>query len=199
MNWKEWAAQHVKALAIAGALVFAGRIYLQDHDARLKADETVKTAQATIDGLQKQAQAVQAVAARKVVILQKEAATVKTGPQALEHLPELDMPELRPEPMPDPERVSVQVVPLYQDLNACKQCSIELEATKQALELQTAISKEKDTEITALKRKPSFLKRLGRAALVTGCAAGGSAAGSLAGAKGAAIGGAVGAGACQLF
>lgn len=209
IQWlKDNASKHIEALVIAGALVFFGRMYLQEHDARLQADTQVKAAQTAIDSIQKQAAALQAVASQKVVVLQKEAATVKTPEEAVqvvttpERLATVAPPlDVKPEALPgDPGRVSVEALPLYQDFSTCKQCSVELDATKQALDLQKAVDKDKDVQITALKKKPGFGQRMLKGLKVIGCAAGGAAIGGLTKTpQGAAVGAAAGAGLCQAF
>jgi hypothetical protein len=203
----EWlkanAAKHVEALVIAAVLVFAGRIFLQEHDARIVADAQVKAAQSTIDDLKKQQTEVEKVAKAQVIVLQKEAVAVKTGPQAIESLdndPQVKavLPSLTPVP-DEPGIVQVNALDLFKGVNACEQNSVNLGACSKELDIEKQIDGQKDDQIVALKKKPSFLRRLGKAALVVGCAAGGGAAGSLAGGRGAAIGAAAGAGVCQMF
>lgn len=198
---------HVGYLVIIGVVLFAGRLWLREHDARLRADVQVKAAQATIDGLEKQQSAVAETAKSQVIVLQKEAADVKTPAQAVKAItapaPDLNA-ETAPmdaEVLPDaPERVSVNALPLFRALNSCKQDAVNLQACTGELDIQKRITAQKDVQIVALKKRPGFFHRLGKAAKVIGCAAAGAAAGSLSkSASGAAIGAAAGAGICQLF
>lgn len=208
LNWlKANAVKHLEALAIAGALVFAGCMWLREHDARIQADAQVKTAQSAIDGLQKQQAQVAQAAKSQVVILQKEAAAVQTPAQAITALqsPALPVPAnsapLDVTALPSaPDKVAVSALPLFQDLNTCKQDEVNLGACTQELTIQKQIDTQKDTEITALKKKPGFWTRLVKGAKVVGCSAAGGALGSLTKSpQGAAIGAATGAGVCQMF
>ena len=58
---------------------------------------------------------------------------LKTAPEAIAALPSVtpdNTPPLQAEAIPDaPDRTSVLAVPLYQDLNSCKQCEVNLDAT----------------------------------------------------------------------
>jgi hypothetical protein len=201
IDWlKTYAATHVGYIVIVAVVLFAGRLYLQEHDARVRAEDTVKTAQTAIQGLQKQQSAVAQTAKVEVTVLQKEAAAVKTAPDALAALPNVTDRPLNAEPVPDaPSKVSVDAVPLFQELSICKQCGVNLDAKTKELDIEKQIAAEKDVQIAALKKRPGFMTRVVKGLKVVGCAAGGAAAGSLAGGKGAAIGAAAGAGVCQMF
>lgn len=197
---KEQLTKHAFAVAIAVCVVFAGRVWLQEHDARLTADQTVKAAQVQIDGLQKQKDTVEATASAAIAALKKQAAAVRTPAQAIPEIPKVAARDLQPEALPNaPDKVAVQAVPLYQELNECKQDTADLAACSAKLDIQEKITAEKDTQITALKQKPGFFHRLGRAVKTTACAGIGGGLGSVKGGKGAAIGAAGGAAICQLF
>ena len=205
LNWlKANTGKHLEALVIAGAIVFVGRIYLQEHDARLRADAEVKTAQTEITDLQKQQSAVQQAAKTQVVVLQQKAAEVKTAPEAVTALQsdaqvKTALPSLTQ--LPDaPDQLKVNSLELFRGVSKCEQDAVQLGACTKTLDLQKQITTEKDTEITVLKRKPSFWHRLGKALKIIGCAGAGAAIGGLTkSASGAAIGGAAGAGLCQAF
>lgn len=208
MNWiKTHLSTHVGYLVVIGVVLLAGRLWLQEHDARLRADAQVKAAQSTIDTLKQQQTEVSNAAKSQVIVLQKEAAAVQTPAQAVKALA-APVPELQPvsaplntEVLPDaPDRVSVEALPLYQTLNSCKQDAINLGACSKELDFQNQIDAQKDVQITALKKKPGFFHRLGRAAKIIGCAGAGGALGGLTKSpSGAAIGAAAGAGICQAF
>lgn len=204
LTWiKNNAGKHVEAIVIAGALVLAGRVYLQEHDARLKADAEVKTAQSTIADLQAQQNAVAKDTAAKLAPLQAQAKAVQTPAQAVAAVtaPSWEPVQLQAEAIPDaPERVSVEALPLFQNENECQQNAVNLTACQKTLDLQKQIDGQKDAEIAAYKKRPSFLSRLGHAAKVTGCAALGGAVGGLTKTpQGAAIGAGMGAAVCQAF
>lgn len=195
LSWlKANAAQHAEAILIAAALIFVGRLALQEHDARLKADATVKTAQTAIDSLQKQQATVAQAAKVEVTVLQKEASSVQTPQQAMAALevPPADMAQvvtpLDVQALPDaPGRVSVDALPLDKTLNACRQDGVNLGACTKELEFQKGITTQKDLQITALKQKPSFWHR------VLSCSVRGGVGAAAGGGTGAAYGGATGA------
>jgi hypothetical protein len=201
IDWlKANGGKHAEALVIAGALVFGGRMYLQEHDARLRADTAVKTAEENVKALTAQQATVQHDVQTKVVILRDKAAEVNTAEKAIAAIPET-APELKAVPLPDaPDMVAVKAVPLFKELNQGQQCALELQGCQESLALQKQIDAEKDKEVKAEQRKPGFLHRLGKGLKVIGCAAGGAAVGGLAKSPtGAAIGAAAGAGVCQMF
>jgi hypothetical protein len=196
----DWVKQHAPALAVAGVLVFGGRFALMEHDARLKADAAVASAEASVKSLQSQQATVTKQASTRVIVLQQKAAEVDTPAKAISALPEA-APEIEPIALPDePERVSVKAEPLYQDLNQAAQDKVELKACSDNLALQKQIDQEKDLEVKAEKKKPGFFHRLGKGLAVVGCSAAGGALGGLSkSAAGPAIGAAAGAGLCQMF
>jgi hypothetical protein len=200
IDWKAQLKEHVPALAIAGVLVFGGRMWIIDHDARIAADAAVKSAEARVKDLQANQAANTKTADTRVIVLQQKAAAIDTPAKAIAALPEA-APEIKPEPLPDaPERVSVLSEPLYQDLNKAAQDKARLSECTDNLALQKQIDQAKDAEVIAEKRKPSFLHRLGKGLKVVGCAAAGGAIGGLTKtASGPAIGAAAGAGICQAF
>ena len=183
---KENAAKHIEALIIAGALVLFVRVYLQEHDARLRLDDAVKT-------LTAQQSANDKTATAKVVVLQKAAAAVRTAPEAKAALPTVAPAALSVQEDPaDVDRVTVEAVPLYETLNLTAQNTVKLAACETDLTLEKQ-------KTAALQKKPGFFARLGKAAKVVGCSAAGGYLGSFAGRNGAAIGAATGASACQMF
>ena len=149
INWlKANAGRHLEALVIAGVLVVTGRLWLQEHDARLQSDAAVKTAQSTIDGLRQQQGAVEKAAKVQVTILQKQADAVRTAPEAVQSLqtPTAALADavapLDVTTVPDaPERVAVNALPLYADLNTCQQDALSLGACTKSLDLQKQIMK----------------------------------------------------------
>lgn len=152
-------------LAVVGFVFF--RSFMAEHDARLQADTTVKSAQTQIQSLQAQQATVTKDAAVTVTVLQKEAAAVKTPVQAVQALqtPAPDMAEtvapLEVAALPDaPGRVSVNALPLNQDLNTCRQDAVNLGACTSTLGLEKQIEAQKDIEIVALKKKPGFWHRV---------------------------------------
>lgn len=200
MNWKEYAKQHIPAIVIAAAIVFGGRMYLLERDARLHADDAKAAAEANVKTLQSQQTAVTKSATAKLVILHDRAVSTDTPEKAIAATVET-APELAAESLPnEPERVSVKAEPLFQDLNKAAEDAVSLKACEDSLSLQKQISLEKDKEVKAEERKPGFMHRLGKGLKVIGCSAGGAAVGGLTkSASGSAIGAAAGAAVCQMF
>lgn len=161
-------------LMIAG-LVVAGRVWLSEHDARVAAEVTVKADEAqskvlqgSIDELKKSIVDNDSRAAADRAALQHALAAVKTAPQAIAAIPSVSDLALNTRPSIDnPTQVSVDAVPLYQELNQCRQNSVSLGACQSDLASEKAIEEKevakvvlKDDEIKTLKKKPNFLHRL---------------------------------------
>jgi myosin heavy subunit len=158
---KTSAAKHVLGIAVAVFVVIAFRSYMSEHDARIQAEATIKQSQTAIADLQKQKQEVQDAKDETIAALEKQKAEVKTVPQAIAALPSVSTVPLNAAPLPDaPSKVAVDAVPLFQELNQCRQCDASLSADDKQLALDKEISAEKDTEIQALKKKPAFWSRV---------------------------------------
>jgi hypothetical protein len=71
----------IPAVLIAGFLVFAGYGWLQEHDARLKAETQTSQQQKQIDGLQQQATQAQSALTDKLASLEKQRAQPATAAQ----------------------------------------------------------------------------------------------------------------------
>lgn len=152
---------HVFYVAIILAIALCGWTWLKEHDARLLADQQVKVSEARVQNLQEQIAANQAAAQQTILALKKQASTVRTVPQAITAIPDVQSLPLNSRPLPDnPTQVAVDAIPLFQTLSQCKQDAVELNACKANSKLMTEQLVEKDTEIKALKKKPGFWKRL---------------------------------------
>lgn len=170
---KTSAGKHVFFIALLIAGIMLGRSWLAEHDARLTADSAVKTAQTEIATLQQQQVTATQAAKVQVIALQSQAAAVKTAPQAIAALPtvsaDLHAETIPAEALPDaPQKVAVDAVPLYQQLNECKQTAVNLNACEINLGFEKQINADKDTEISALKAKPGFWHRVKTTAITVG-------------------------------
>lgn len=166
---KTTAVKHILfiALCVAGFVVF--RSYMAEHDARLVAEGKITSAEKTVAALEVQQTKMTEAAKVEVTVLQKQADAVKTAPEAITALPTVSVPELKAEALPDaPDRVSVEAVPLYQELNACKVDGVNLSACALNLAAEKQITAQKDIEIAALKQKPSFWHRVKTSAIEVG-------------------------------
>lgn len=148
-----WAAVVVAALLCAG-------LWMHEHDARIRAEEAVKTAQTNIAALQSQVQASAQVTAATVTAIQKKAAKVTTPAQAIAAIPDISDVPLNARPLPDmPTAVAVEAVPLYQELASCRVTEAKLDGCAAAAALTAKIIVQKDAEIAALKKPNSFWHR----------------------------------------
>lgn len=152
---------HIFYVTLIAAGLFLGHVWLAEHDAQQLADQQVKISEARVESLQNQINVNQQLANSTIAELKKRAAVVKTIPQAIAAIPDVSTLPLNTRALPEsPNQVAVDALPLYQTLNQCKQDTVELGACKANAKLMTDQLIEKDTEIAALKRKPSFWHRL---------------------------------------
>lgn len=170
---KAWLLSHlVWIVALVVALVI-GHTALVEHDARVVADAQIKTSQTVIASLQQQIVAANAAAAAKVVTITKIVHDVQTVPQAVQAIPQLADQPLNARPAVDnPVQVSVDAVPLVQELGECKIAQTSLTACQIDLKNETAIAAQKDDQIKALKRKPKFWNRVKKTLEIISIAAG---------------------------
>jgi len=146
-------------LIVLGAFGF--RAYLQEHDARIVAEQVVKASQTAIQGLQEQIKATDAAAAVQKQQIQAKVKAVATQQQAVSAVPDLSSLPLNTRPVPgDPTSVEVAWAPLIQQLGQCRQDAVDLTACKSDLTSEKGIVAQQDNEIKALKKKPGFWKAL---------------------------------------
>ncbi len=146
-------------LILVGLVAF--RSWLQEHDARLQSLQDVKLAEVTVQSLQAQIKATDAAASRAQATLAAKVKAVKTPAQAIAAIPDVSTLPLNTRPVPgDPTAVQVDVLPLFQELAACRSDAIALTACTKDLESEKGIVTQKEVEITALKAKPRFWSRV---------------------------------------
>lgn len=161
---------------IGGALLLLvfllGISWGHEHDARLKAEQTIKESVNTVTGLKAEVDAVDKAGKAKIAVLQKQASSVKTPAQAIQAIPALtDIPlNVRPA-VGLPASVIVDAVPLFEELNKCKQDAVNLGVCSTKLDLEQKIDAQKDVEIKALKAKPAFWHRVKQTAITIGIGA----------------------------
>jgi hypothetical protein len=155
---------HIFYLVIILMLCFGGHEFIQEHDARMAAENQIKISQVTITDLQQQivARDKQATAAQKVIV--KVIHDVQTPAQAVSALPAVVT-----EPLPAPVTSNTSgdmiipaadVVQIFDQLGDDKLCRSELVTASADLADTQAIVVQQTTEIKALKKKPSFWKRV---------------------------------------
>lgn len=169
---KAWILSHlIWVVAVAVALVI-GHIALDQHDQRMAADATIKVSQANIAALQKQVSDRDAQLAQKVTVITKVVHDLGPAPttgQIVAAIPQLTDAPLNARVIAgDNVNISVAAFPLIQVL---QQAAIDhaTNLTCQGdLTSQKAISAQKDLEIAALKKKPSFISRVKHVAEAVG-------------------------------
>lgn len=165
LDWRHWILSHlVWIIAISVALVI-GHAALVEHDARVVAEAAIKASEAHVADLTKQIAATDAVAAQKTQAVVKIVHDAQTPAQQLAAVPLLSDVQLNARLLPVlspnvPTQVAVDLAPLVQELGQCKQDSVQLTACQSDLKNEQAIVDLKQSEIAALKKKPSLWKRV---------------------------------------
>lgn len=152
---------HVFYIVIIALLAIGFRSWLEEHDARLQADTLVKVSQAKVETLQSQIKIEQDAAAKTIAALQRQRIEVKTPAQAIAAIPDLSTIPLGIRQLPDdPARISVEAIPLFQQLNSCKQDAVARAVCESTSAKKDEVIAEKDSQIKALTAKPKFWKRV---------------------------------------
>lgn len=155
-------------ILIVGGLV-GFHAWLGEHDARLVADKQEAVSEARVKQLQQQITDVQAAATVKSLAVTKIVSAAKTPEQQIATVPQLQEAPLNVRPvMGEPGSVTVDLPALVENLGKCQQDKIALDACTQTKTLISAQLAEKDEVISALKKKPSFFKRVGSVAKAVG-------------------------------
>ena len=166
---KAWLLSHlIWIVGVAIALVGI-HAWIGEHDARIASDAQIKISEATVASLQAQIVATNAAAAQKVQVITKIVHDVATPPEAIAAVPQLTDVPLNARLIPNnPVQISVDYLPLIDLLGQAKVDKTNLDACTVDLQNETAIVTAKQTEIVALKKKPSFWKRVGGVAKAVG-------------------------------
>jgi hypothetical protein len=169
LDWKHWLLSHAIWIVELAVALLLGHSYLMEHDRRLLADQTIKISEAQVKDLQAQIAANNAAAAQKVQVITKIVHDVQTPTQVVAAVPQLTDVPLHTRVAPDnPVQVSVDALPFINLLGQAKTDAINLAACQENLKAETSIVDAKQTEIVALKKKPSFWKRAGGVAKAVG-------------------------------
>jgi len=158
-------------VAISVALLM-GHAWLGEHDARVKAEASIKASEATVASLQQQIATTNAQAAQKVQVITKivhDLPPNATPGQIVAVIPQLTDAPLNARTIPgDPTNFSVAALPLIQLLQQASTDHIQLVACTSDLNNETSIVAAKDQEIVALKKKPALLTRVKHVAEAVG-------------------------------
>lgn len=151
----------IGAALLCVALVAAGKSWLDEHDARLLAEQTIKASDALLVNLQKQKDAADAAGKSAVAALQKAAAQVKTPAQAVAAMPTVTDVPLNLRAVPElPAVVQVDAMGLYKNLEKCKETETALASCQVQLSLAGKIQDTQKVEVDALKHPVGFWHRL---------------------------------------
>jgi nicotinamide riboside kinase len=170
---KTYAKTHLFYIVLIAVGLIAFRSWLQEHDARLKADDTVKQQEIVVADLKQQIVIANQQAAQKVQVITKVVHDAVTPTQVVAAIPSLTSLPLEAREIPDdPVNVAVAAQPLIQLAGDDKACHIQLDACQQVASLKDQQLKAKDVEIVALKKKPGFWKRVSGKLKVVGIGVG---------------------------
>lgn len=175
---KQYATTHAFYLILIGVALVGFRSWRQEHDARLLAeqqikssDAAVKASQEQVSDLKQQIAASDARSAQQLASLRKMVTAVQTPQQVVKEIPQVATNLPAPAVVQPDDSISfpkADVLPLFQDLADAKTCSVKLAQCQSdyASEQQIAVQKdaqlgEKDKEITALKKRQGFWHRVG--------------------------------------
>jgi hypothetical protein len=156
---KTYIATHLFYIMLIGITLVGVKAWVSEHDARLLSDQAAKAAQVNIVSLQQQIDIERAQAAAAIAVIKAKAAQVKTPAQAIAAIPDVSALPLNARPAPD-GGVTVDAVPLFQELAQCKEDAVSLNSCTQQSTAKDQIITAKDAEIKALKKKPSFFHRV---------------------------------------
>lgn len=146
-------------LIVLGIVGF--RLWLEQHDQRVLAEQQLKQSQLQVASLQQQIQQTQAAAQQKVAVIQRTVTAAKTPAQQMAAIPMLSDLPLNARPAVNlPDAVTVDLAPLVQELGACKSCQVQLAACQETVSLKDQQLAAKDKEVTALKARPPFWVRV---------------------------------------
>lgn len=159
---RDYVIHHVFYLTLFAVSLFCGYTWLHEHDARLLADQQVKISETKIEQLQTDTAKILTDRDATIAQLQKQRAAVKTVEQAITAMPDVSALPVTTRTIDGQVVATVEPIALFNALNQCKQDAVARSACESIVEKKDEIIGEQKTEITALKKKPGFWKRVGR-------------------------------------
>jgi hypothetical protein len=170
---KTYAHTHIFYIILIVISVLSFRVWLQEHDARVTADNVAKQQEVLVADLKKQIEVTQTQAVQEVEVVKQVVAKAKTPSDVVAILPKLTSLPLNTQPVPqDYLKLEVDALPLLQLAGDDKTANTELVACQQVSVLKDQQLTAKDTEIASLKKKPKFFKRMGGALKAVGVGVG---------------------------
>lgn len=160
ITWLEnYAKTHLFYLILIAVGAVSFRCWLSEHDARQAAEASMKQADAQVKTLQQQIVTTNQQASAKVQTVVKIVHDAVTPAQQIAAIPQLTQTPLNARQAPD-GGVIVDLAPLVAELGQCKQYSINLGACTSNYNTCQQIVKERENEVSTLKQKPGFWKRI---------------------------------------
>lgn len=163
-DWRHWVLSHLVWIAAVSVALVLGHSWIAEHDARLRADEQIKASETLIKSLEDHQKATDAAASQKVQTVVKIVHDAVTPTQVIAALPQID-PQIATGlsahvATDNSNAVEVNAPALIQVVGDLKTSQVQLGACQSDLADEKNIVVQKDSEITALKRKPSFWARI---------------------------------------
>jgi hypothetical protein len=157
---------YVALIGVLGTGTYLGvHSWIQEHDARIRAEEIAKAADTQVLSLQKSIADRDKVAAEQVAPVVKIIREVQTVPQAVAALPQVvNTPLAAPVKVQPDNSVLIpepDVLPLFQQVADDKVCRIQLDTATKDLADTQGIVKQREAEIATLKKPRGFWKRVG--------------------------------------
>jgi len=163
ITWlKTYALHHLFYIVLIVVGVVAFHSWVQEHDARLLAEQQVKQSDAQVKTLQQQITTTTAQATQKAAVVTQIVKAAKTPTQQIAAVPQLTDAPLNVRTLPSlPDGVvAVDLAPLVAELGQCKTDSINLGACQENYKTCQDIVTTRETEIKVLKKKPNFWARI---------------------------------------
>lgn len=156
---------HLLWVVLIGSSLIGFHEWSIEHDARVLAEQQIKTSQAQVVTLQQQIADRDKQTQTAVAPIVKIIHDTVTVPQAVAALPQVVNQPL-PQPViaqpdnsvtiPEPD-----VIPLFNQVADDKVCRVQIDALTKDYNDQKTIDTQKDQQIAVLKKKPSFWHRVG--------------------------------------
>jgi outer membrane murein-binding lipoprotein Lpp len=162
MNTIKTHAGYLIVIAVAAVIgCFTFQSWKVEHDQNIINQFKAQAAEANVKHLQADIEQLKSDRDATISALKAKALAVKTAPDAIREIPNVSNLPLNVRPAPEsPSAVIVDAVPLYQELNQCRQDSVALGACTAISAKKDEQLKEKDNELVALKAKPPLRKRI---------------------------------------
>jgi hypothetical protein len=167
---------HIFYLVIIVALIFGGRMWVQERDLRMAQETTVAVLQNHVQTLEAQINQRDEQAAKQQQVIVKVIHDVQTVPQAVAAVPQV---VTTPLPVPVTSDASGDmiipkddVIQVFDQLADDKLCNSKLSTAAADLVDEKNINANLTQQIAVLKKKPKFIKRVLRDAKLIGIGAG---------------------------